>query len=170
VCNGSPWYNFTGEHTVEVVKVTPLQVEPNKPEFLPGEVLTWTTMLYHGVTKLVWTFEGTNGEVGYPACSTSTCEYAPPGPGRMKVRGVWELAAPAVHGHGYSPLVTVQPPRLVLNCPASVQRGSTISCTIAPEPATASISNVTWTFTDSAQHEITPPAQAAPRMSPGAGA
>jgi hypothetical protein len=156
VCNGSPWYNFTGEHTVEVVKVTPVQVEPNKPEFLPGEVLTWTTMLYHGVTKLVWTFEGTNGEVGYPACSTSTCEYAPPGPGRMKVRGVWELAAPTVHVHDYSPLVTVQPPRLVLNCPASVQRGSNMTCSAMGQGG--ALSNVVWTFTpDGASQSIAGP-------------
>jgi hypothetical protein len=159
VCNGSPWYNFTGEHTVEVVKVVPVQVAPNKPEFLPGEVLTWTTVLYHGVTAtdLKWTFERTSGEVDYPSCWASTCEYAPRGPGRMKVAGKWELAAPTVHVHGYSALVTVQPPKLVLSCPASVQRGNVMACGAVAQGG--ALQNPVWTFTDSAgTHTFTAPA------------
>jgi hypothetical protein len=153
VCNGSPWYNFTGEHTVEVVKVVPVQVAPNKPEFLPGEVLTWTARLYEGVTEtnLRWTFERTDGEVEYPSCSSSTCHYAPRGPGRMKVAGKWELAAPTVHVHNYSAPVTIRQPKLQVKCaPARLPKGNATKCVASVDLPVSTFAVQSWSYSGTA--------------------
>ena len=153
VCNGSPWYNFTGEHTVEVVKVTPVQVKPNKTEFLAGEVLTWTTLLYEGVTEtsLRWTFERTDGVVDYPSCASSTCQYAPRGPGRMKVAGKWEIAPPTEYVHGYSPQVTIRQPKLQVTCaPARLPQGNETKCVASVDLPVSTFTVQSWSYSGTA--------------------
>lgn len=153
VCNGQPLYDLSGGQDVEIRKVTPVQVEPDKTEFLPGEVLSWTTQLYHGVTasSLRWTFERTNGELYYPQCWSSTCQYAPPGPGRMKVAGNWELALPAEPVHGYSPQVTIRQPKLQVTCaPARLPQGNETKCRASVDLPVPAFVVQSWSYSGTA--------------------
>lgn len=165
VCNGVPWYFFQGQHRVEVRKVTPVQVKPDKESFNAGEVLTWTTELYRDLTRLTWTFERTDGTIEYPGCSTKSCAYAPRGPGIMKVSARWERASPTVYVEGYSPPVTNQPAKIKLTCTGdrgenSVTRGQTINCIASKDPVDApgELKVSEWTFLDNDGHNIAGPA------------
>jgi hypothetical protein len=55
-----------------------------------------------------------------------------------------------------SPVIAAQPPKLVLNCPASVQRGSVMTCTATAQGG--AMQNPVWTFTDAAGNTIPAPA------------
>ena len=89
----------------------------------------------------------------WTGCSAETCEFAPPGPGRMKVRGEWEIAAPTEYVHGYSEPVTTVVPGIKLKCneaeaTVTVTRGETVTCEAFKHPANApgTVIVTEWSF------------------------
>ena len=135
------WYLLESSMKVEVRKVVPIQVQPDTTAFVAGDTLTWTTVLYPGITNLIWRFEYAQGSEEV-LCS-ETCRYAPRGPGRMMVSAQWTQGWPAVPVHGYSAPVTDEPPTIALTCTDSlgvrnrIIRGQTLTCTASKDPATA---------------------------------
>ena len=110
----------------------------------------------------------------------TTCRFLPPGPGRVQVNASVERQgvtvrsgdAPPPQCHaGVGPLGSAavrlsvsgsgcdQQPKLVLSCDPSplVRRGSSVACSAAATPAGAMLTDLVWTFVDSAGHQIPGP-------------
>ncbi|MBD0319762.1 MAG: hypothetical protein ICV87_05480, partial [Gemmatimonadetes bacterium] len=148
------WYLLHSEARVEAHAVTPLQVEPNKSEFVPGEVLTWTTERHRLVqerTSWYWIPEG--GYRTYVPCSGKTCSYAPPGAGTMLVvsyykESGWDVEVSA------SAAVKVRQPKLQVTCaPARIPLGNETRCVASVDLPVSTFTVQSWSYSGTA----TPP-------------
>jgi hypothetical protein len=109
-----------------------------------------------------------------PGCQYQlVCRYKPPVPGRMQVNAFveWQRAIvrskPSADGceiqlasadSGMASMCEPQDPKLVVSCsPNPVDRGDVISCTAGAQPQSTTVSDLTWTFADSAGHQIPGP-------------
>jgi hypothetical protein len=95
-----------------------------------------------------------NEPVPVNACwGKTTCSFARGtyGPGRMYVNWYTKYG----NAQNAGPVIGAQPPKLVLNCPASVQRGSAMTCTATAQGG--AMQNLLWTFTDAAGNVISAP-------------
>lgn len=152
-------YLLTAQQNVEIREVIPLQVQPNKPDFLPGETLTFTTQAHRYVgTQYYWFWvpASVGGYGNQISCGGGgpTCAYAPPGPGHMKVLAYMNINGDNFEVEARTGPITNTPPKLILNCPASVTRGDTMDCIAGAQGG--QMGNLAWTFTDTAGHVFTP--------------
>lgn len=147
------WFLLDSKEGIEARRVTPIQVAPDKPEFVQGEVVNWTTARHALVeerTYWFWTPEG--GYRTQISCTDTTCSYAPPGSGTM-------LAISHYYESGYLVEVSASAaakavvPTLKLKCndaeaAVAVTRGETVACEAFKHPAHApgTVTVTEWSF------------------------
>ncbi|MBD0321391.1 MAG: hypothetical protein ICV87_13715, partial [Gemmatimonadetes bacterium] len=145
------WYLLDSEMKVEVNRVTPLQVAPNKPEFLPGEALNWTTVRHRRVqehTSWFWTPEG--GYRTQLSCSGTSCTYAPPGRGTMLVISYYYEGGDRIEVSA-SAAVTVRQPKLQVKCaPARLPQGNETNCVASVDLPVSTFAVQSWSYSGTA--------------------
>ena len=153
-------YSISGETRILAEKVTLIQVEARESVVAPGQPVTFDVVTYPGTAELVWRFlrEDVNEWVYPDECRrmTASCTFVPPSGGRMQVYGRWYLLREDYYATSNS--ITVREAALSLECtPNPVTRGNEMNCTAKPEPVTAQLTNVRWTFIDTAGNNIPGP-------------
>lgn len=115
----------------------------------PGTVLWY---FYRG-ENVSETPAGEANRVPINACAYQrTCYYVPTGPGRVQVSAYVEGRQVVLRSRP----VQERTDSLALHCPASVERGQSITCT-ASATGGGVLTEIQWTFTDSAGHEVSGP-------------
>jgi hypothetical protein len=156
------WYLFESRMKVQVRKVIPVQVQPNKTSYEPGEALIWKAVVYEGVGQLTWAFVSPGDiPLEVPCAGQTECVWEPPPyPGRMRVTGRWRGGHSTFDVVGFSDSVTNQPAKLKLTCTSKlrenrVTRGDTINCTAGTDPAGApgELKITGWSFRGIARND-----------------
>jgi hypothetical protein len=154
-------YHVAQSHTVTATEYPePLQIDA-PASVAPGQPVTLTVRGAGGMrlryprldtadVGWMW-FPGDTAAVpnpGWPEgpfdCSTPVCTFTPREGGRMLM---WTWVEGALV-EAWSDVVRVQTNDMLLNCPDSVQRGISATCTVSAEPG-GTLSKIIWEFTDS---------------------
>ena len=157
------WYAMSGSQTLTVEEVIPIKVS-GPTSAIPGEEITFTGTVHPEVKNLAWFYSAgdtaaapssSGGGSAVAACAGLTsCAFAPTVTGRMYAKGTVDNRTVS----GGSEVVRVGA-RLKVECtPQAVTRGGSLTCVARPEPASATMEVLEWSFADAEGHTIQGPA------------